>query len=62
MATVLEGTAKLGGVNGQSKRLVGGGADVDVWVLGHGGTDSGTPGEGNMIMAVKLAGTFVTNL
>ncbi len=58
MATVLEGTAKLGGVNGQSKRLVGGGADVDVWVLGHGGTDSGTPGGGEHDNGGKIGGNI----
>ena len=49
MGTVLEGTTKLGGVDGQAEGLVGGGANVDVGVLGHGGTDSSTPGGGKHV-------------
>ncbi len=42
VGTVLEGTTKLSGVDGQTKRFVGGRADVDVGILLHGGENSGT--------------------
>lgn len=40
MAAVLEGAAKLSRVDCKTKRLVGGGADVDIGVLGDWGTDA----------------------
>ena len=43
VGTVLESAAKLGGVDGQAKGLVGGGANVDVGVLLHRGTASSAP-------------------
>ena len=43
VASVLEGPAKLGGIDGETERLVGGGADVDIWVLRDGGADTEKP-------------------
>ena len=43
VATVLEGAAKLGGVYGQTERLVVSGANVDVRVLSNGGTYTSIP-------------------
>ena len=40
VAAVLEGSAELGGVDGKTERLVGGGANVDVGVLRDGGADT----------------------
>ena len=61
MGPVLEGAAKLGGVDGQSEWLVGGGANVDIGVLLDGGATASGAGEGKgqrvIRFLIHMAGT-----